>query len=623
MCGIAGYITETSSRTLACAVQKMTDAMARRGPNSEGLELWNGAALGHRRLSILDLSDAGKQPMMSPDGEVGVVFNGCIYNFEEIRRDLQDLGCRFHSTTDTEILVHGYRQWGVDALTARMRGMFAIGIWDNTLRRLTLIRDRLGVKPLVWYHKDNKFAFASTVTALHDAGLADEINPNAMLEFFEFGWVSDAHSIYRDIHKLPPATILEFQNGKVSQRTYWNLPEPGTTKISFSDAVDETERLLLESTKLRLIADVPVGTLLSAGIDSALVCWATAQAGANIKAFTVGTPGDRADESVAATRTAQILGIPHEVIQVNREPLLSDLINAYGEPFACSSSVGMLQVCRAVKDRITVLLTGDGGDDVFLGYPHQKRLWYAQRLRRFIPGALSGVWAALDPVARRVGFLRRAWRMVDYGLGGLGAVTAANNGLPWFEEHDWLGDRLHGLQLSHRSFPRSPDGGHTLVRDYFEYERKNRFVGEYLTKVDGASMFWGVEARSPFLDQKIWEFAAGLPLDVRMRGGELKAILREIVRRRIGKEVATRPKSGFTIPVERWLAGHWAPEISAVESESLLEQEGWLCPGTIHAARLQAHGREAPVQLWTVLILEHWLRRQKSRMNESACLSFS
>jgi len=617
MCGIAGYIADAPTSTLSSAVRAMTDSLARRGPDSAGLELWPGAALGHRRLAILDLSEAGHQPMLSSDGHIGVVFNGCIYNFREIRKELEQFGCRFTSNTDTEIIVHGYRQWGVDALVARMRGMFAIGIWDNLQRRLILIRDRLGVKPLVWVERNNSIAFASTVTALRDAGLApDRLNSSAVLEFLEFGWVSDDHAIYEGVQKQAPGTILEWSNGRCSQRSFWQLPEPGSRKISFADAVDEAEELLLEAARIRLVSDVPVGTLLSGGIDSALVCWAMSRAGADIRSFTVGTPGHQGDESAQARRTAELLGIPHEVIEVEPEqkPLLDDISAAYGEPFACTSAVGMLQVCHAVRDRVTVLLTGDGGDDVFLGYPHQLRLWYAQKMRRFVPGFLAPAWKSLEPIAMRSTPLRRAWRMVDYGLGGLGAVTAANNGLPWFEQHQLLGERLGSLRLSHRSIPRSPESGHNLVRDYFNYERRYRFVAEYLTKVDGASMYWGVEARSPFLDQKLWEFAAALPINVRLHGGELKAVLRAIVRRRVGPEVAERRKSGFNIPVERWLSGIWSEELQTLNSNSLLEREGWLRKGSVTRTVQQSESdHQRPLQLWYMLVLERWLRLDRGR----------
>ena len=290
MCGIAGYIADVSPAKLSSTVAAMNRSLARRGPDSEGLEVWTGAALGQRRLAILDLSDAGKQPMLSDDEQVGVVFNGCIYNFQDLRKQLESLGCRFRSNCDTEVLVHGYQQWGVDVLVSRLRGMFAIGIWDNRRRALFLIRDRLGVKPLVYIMRGDSIAFASTVSALREADLCDRLNPDAVLEYLEFGWIGEDQAIYTGVRKVAPASIVEWRNGQISHRTYWTPPEPASGKLSLDEAADQAEELLIEAAKLRLISDVPAGSLLSAGINSALVCWAMARVGANLSSFTVGTP---------------------------------------------------------------------------------------------------------------------------------------------------------------------------------------------------------------------------------------------------------------------------------------------------------------------------------------------
>src|ERR1035438_10310688 len=259
MCGIAGYITQAPSPEAEHAVKTMLTSLARRGPDSDGLANWPGAALGHRRLAILDLSPAGHQPMLSEDGQIGLVFNGCIYNFMELRADLEKRGHRFHSHCDTEVLLRGYQEWGIDALVPRLRGMFAFGIWDHPRGVLTLVRDRLGVKPLAWCARGGRIAFASTVAAVRAAGFGGEIDPQAVLEFLEYGYVTDDRSIYQGIAKLPPATILEWRAGQVSQRQYWQLPETDeSSRISFEEAVEKTEKLLVESVGLRLISDVPI-----------------------------------------------------------------------------------------------------------------------------------------------------------------------------------------------------------------------------------------------------------------------------------------------------------------------------------------------------------------------------
>lgn len=609
MCGIAGFASVRESHHGTEAVRSMVSALARRGPDSEGLERWPRAVLGHRRLAIIDLSDAGRQPMLSEDGRIGLVFNGCIYNFQELRTELEKSGRRFRSNTDTEVLLQGYEEWGIDKLVSRLRGMYAFAFWDDRAGRLTLVRDRLGVKPLIYAERGGEIAFASTVRALHDAGFAQDLNADAMLEFFEFGWVSDDHAIYSGVCKVPAATIVEWENGQSRQRCYWTPAEAGARKLSFDDAVEQTEQLLLEAVRLRLIADVPVGSLLSGGIDSALIAWALSRIGADVTLFTVSTPGDPADESPAAAETARLLGVPHQVVALDprRQPALDDVVEAYGEPFACSSALGMLQVSQAVKPKATVLLTGDGGDDVFLGYTHHAKYLQAQRLARLLPDAAAALWPAMRRPLSQVSAMRRPVHLMDFAMLGLAGVARAHEGLQYHQQRGILGDRLRQLQLSHRNLERTP--GRTLMRDFLAYERRTRFVAEYMTKVDGAAMHYALEARSPFLDQELWNFAASLPHELRLRGGELKAILREIVRRRVGPQVASRRKQGFTVPVSNWLAGSWRPQLEMAASESLLESEGWLVKGSFERA-LQEVRREnrAAQQLWSLVVLEGWMR---------------
>ncbi|MDT5293856.1 MAG: hypothetical protein QOJ76_736, partial [Acidobacteriota bacterium] len=372
MCGIAGLVGEGDGRAARGAVERMVRALARRGPDGEGVESWDGAVLGHRRLAIFDLSEAGRQPMNSADGAVSVVFNGAVYNFLELRAELEARGCRFKSRTDTEVLVEGYREWGMDALARRLRGMFAFGLWDARARKLFLVRDRLGVKPLLYAAStDGTLAFASTVRALRRGGFAGEIDEQAVTEFLEFGYVTDDRAIYQGVRKVPAATILEWsEGGDVRAREYWSPPTvndavDAAAKLSFEEAVEETERLFLRAVEMRLHADVPVGALLSGGVDSSLVCWAVARLGGDVTAYTVGTPGDPWDETADAQATARALNVRHKVLNVSADdaPGVGELVAAYGEPFACASALGMLRVSRAVSPEAKVLLTGDGGDD--------------------------------------------------------------------------------------------------------------------------------------------------------------------------------------------------------------------------------------------------------------------
>jgi asparagine synthase (glutamine-hydrolysing) len=618
MCGIAGYVGTELPESAGTAIPTMLLSLAHRGPDAQGIAAWPSAILGHRRLSIFDLSDAGRQPMLSEDGQIGVVFNGAIYNFLELRADLEAHGHRFRSRCDTEVLLRGYQQWGLDVLAPKLRGMFAFAVWDQPRRTLSLVRDRLGVKPLIYTRRNGNLAFASTVSALRQAGLAGEIDATAVTEFLEFGWVTDDRTIYQGVSKLPAGTILEWRSGAITQRRYWTLPEADErSRISFDEAVEETERMLLESVKLRLEADVPVGALLSGGVDSSLVCWAMAKLNANIKAFTVGTPGNDADETAAAVKTARNLGIPHEVVDLSaaEPPSLHELLSAYGEPFACSSALGILRVSRAVKPLATVLLTGDGGDDVYLGYPFHKHFWMAQRLARRLPGFAPPLWRTLRPLADVLPPLRRPKHFVDYATGGLGAVTRVFDGLPYYHRMGLLGERIASATIAPRRIPLSHDSARRLLSDYLGYEYRMRFVGEFMTKIDGGTMRYAIEARSPLLDHKLWEFAASLPFSVRLHNGLLKAVLREIARRRIGPQVAFRKKQGFTIPVGDWLVGRWKKRLEEeFAAGSVLERDGWLRPGAIGQAIAHAERRgQAPNQLWYLLVLESWMKLNGTR----------
>lgn len=616
MCGIAGFVNSGGDTQQARdRVARMLPELARRGPDAEGVHTWPGVAFGHRRLAILDLSDLGKQPMISEDGEIGLVFNGCIYNFLELRAELQQCGRRFKSECDTEVLLQGYREWGISKLVRRCRGMFVFGIWDQRERKLFLVRDRLGVKPLVYAARGNEIGFASTVGALRAAGLANGINSDAVLEFLEFGYVPGDRSIYSELQKVPPATILEWHDGDISTECYWDLPAADErSKITFEDAVAETERLIVEAVRLRLISDVPIGALLSGGIDSTLVCWAMRELNADVKAFTVSTPGDNSDEAPAASSIARKLGIRHEVVTLAQSQApLEDLAIAFSEPFACQSALGVLRVSAAVKPMATVLLTGDGGDDVYLGYPYFLNAWRAENLANRLPAVAAPLWQAARPIAHLFPQAKRAANFLDYTTGGLGAYTRVRDGLPYYGEHHLIGDNLDSLQIRQRQMPASFASARHLLSDVFNYHRRTEFLGEYMPKVDGGTMFYAIEARAPLLDQTLWEFAAALPASIRFHEGQLKAVLREIVRRRLGPEVADRPKQGFTVPAEKWIATRWRGAFEVLRGKTELESAGWIRPGALGPVIGRALAEQsAPKQLWYLLVLENWLQHQRA-----------
>ncbi|HET9525912.1 MAG TPA: asparagine synthase (glutamine-hydrolyzing) [Pyrinomonadaceae bacterium] len=626
MCGIAGLAGFGEREESRRRVRQMLSTLTRRGPDGEGLEVWpsdggTAAVLGHRRLAIFDLSDAGRQPMLSPDSSIGIVFNGAIYNFRELRVELEAQNYKFKSHTDTEVLIHGYDAWGLDRLLEKIRGMFAFALWDDRKRTLFLVRDRLGVKPLFYSAQNGQIAFASTARALRAGGLADQIDDLAIADYLEFGYVTDNRSIYRGVSKVAAATVVEWSAGEVKTRQYWQPPVPSSTQPSFAEAVEETERLFVRAVERRLFADVPVGSLLSGGVDSSLVCWAIAHLGGDVTAFTVGTPGDPADETADATDTAKRLGIRHQVLELSgdSEPNIDELVSAYGEPFACASALGMLRVSKAVRGSATVLLTGDGGDDVFLGYPEHRHLWLAQKLARSLPGFVANGWRGNRQKFPQVGSLKRLSSFLNYSTGGLGAVACAHDGLPSYERYGILGERLAGVSVAQRSIEWSNQSGRNVLAEFLEYDRGNRFVGEYMTKVDGATMFHSLEARSPFLDQDLWEFAAGLSFETRLHGGKLKSVLRTLAHQKLGERVSRGRKRGFTIPVQRWLVGRWRNALTELLQTSILDREGWINSGAA-LDRLAAAAEEgrAPNQLWYIYVLESWLRHEQSFSAEAA-----
>jgi asparagine synthase (glutamine-hydrolysing) len=613
MCGIAGAVGAAPGA--AASLPSMLGALARRGPDSEGVYQWPGATFGHRRLAIFDLSSAGAQPMVTPDGRTGVVFNGAIYNFRALRAELSRRGFSFVSETDTEILLAGYRAWGIDELVRRLNGMFAFALWDTDGGRLFLVRDRLGVKPLVYViGRDGGLSFASTVRALRAAGAVSELSPLAVADFLQDGFVAESHAIYQGAQKLPPATILEWSAQGTTMRTYWSPPTAQDRPAhTFADAVAETERLLLRAVERRLHADVPVAALLSAGIDSSLVCWAIATLGGDVTAFTMSAPGHPSDETALATDTARRLGIRHQALELSDadEPDISELGAAYPEPFACSSALGMLRLSRAIRGTpARVFLTGDGGDDVFLGYPRHLHLLQVQRVSRRVPSVVAAAWRTVAGVVPRLGPLRRAAHFADYVSGGLGAFLAANPGLADFRARGLLGPRLGETYANLPAW--SASSARRVLAEYLEHDRATQFVSEYLVKVDGASMYYGLEARSPFLDQEMWEFASALPFDTRLQGGVLKAILRELANRHIGPQVAFARKQGFTVPVEVWMGQRWRDRVAGSLSDSLLVQDGWIDGAALRRElAMSAQRGRASRRLWYLWVLEEWLRTER------------
>ncbi len=618
MCGISGYVSATGDfggKDLPGLVARMNNALARRGPDAEGLKTWKSAVLGHRRLAILDLSERGAQPMTTEDGSIGVTFNGCIYNFVEIRNELEAGGVSFASMSDTEVIVKGVREWGVPRLVDRLRGMYAFAVWNDKTGHLTLVRDRLGVKPLAYWRDGNGgLAFASTVSALRAADCTGEIDETAIVEYLRLGFIPDHLCVYQGVHKLPPGAILEWDAGKLSIESYWSPPKSplSRTPMKFDEAAAQTESLFLDAVRIRLQADVPMGALLSSGIDSALVCWAALREKPDLTAFTVGAPGDPEDETAGARETANVLGMRHELVTLPRDQsvALDELVKAYSEPFACSSALAMIRVARAVKSSATVLLTGDGADDVYLGYDFFRSFYLSQAMARATPDALLRLWPSVRP-AFESSRLKRAKHFFDYASGGLSAVLDVRDGLKRFEKAGLLGKELCSENGAAPTSEWESPFGRELLDDLIEYAQGTWFTGEFLTKVDGGSMYYAIEARSPFLDHRLWEFAGRLPYPMRLHRLRLKSILRKLAERHVGRAVATREKRGFSIPVGRWLAGIWRESLVSLRQGSPMVERGWVDPAALRAeidAALEKS--EASQELWRLVVLDKWLKAQ-------------
>lgn len=594
MCGIAGFVDFKKQSTGADLV-RMSDCLQHRGPDGGGtwfFETSNAAVgLGHRRLSIIDLSTAANQPMHF-DG-LHVIFNGEIYNYNEIRNDLIDLGHAFHTHSDTEVILHAWRQWG-EACIGRWRGMFAVVLYDEQKNEVTCIRDRAGVKPFYYYQHNGVFLFASELksVAAHKA-FGKELNREAVASFLQYGYVSHPHCIYKNTAKLAPGCYLKVDvaTGKTSTQQYWNVYDcynRPKLRIDLPEAIGETEKILAEAFALRMVADVPVGVFLSGGYDSSCVT-ALLQKGSTekIKTFTIGMTDEKLDEAPYAKQIAKHLGTDHHEYYCTAGEALSiipELPHYYDEPFADSSAIPTILVSRMARKRVTVALSADAGDEVFAGYHRYDYLMrYGKRLhmvpkplRRVAVAAMGTVPSEKLPYLRNKYNFHSRYNKLKNLLNNPTPAEMLKNLSEVFtrEEIKMLFARpVQELETEHVSAGLQPPFydplSYMMAVDYKTY-----LVDDILQKVDRATMSVSLEGREPFLDQHIIEWAAQLPSDFKYRQGEKKYILRQIVHKYIPKEIMERPKMGFGIPIADWLKN----ELKDLVTESLSE------------AKLQAHG---------------------------------
>lgn len=630
MCGIAGFWdlkASTSAETLAAACRAMTDALVHRGPDMG--DHWadgeSGAALGFRRLAIIDLSPAGHQPMRSHDGRYMMTYNGEIYNYPELRRDLEGRGVSFNGHSDSEVMLELFARDGIEATLPRLVGMFAIALFDTKDRRLWLIRDRLGIKPVYWGVQDGRVFWASELKAIraHPAFEA-RVDRDAVSAYLRALYVPAPATIYSDIEKLPPGGLVTIEaDGTVARRRYWDMADVAAQPVEDmgdDEAVAAMEEVLSLAVSQRMIADVPLGALLSGGVDSSTVVALMAAASDRpVKTFTIGFDVPGFDEAAHAEAVAKHLGTDHTSLTLSPDAardLIGNLPDWYDEPFADSSALPTYLVSRLAREQVTVALSGDGGDEGFFGYNRHRAL------------------AALDAKAGRVpASVRRA------AAAGIGAVSAQNwdriaKLVPEPKRPRQTGDKMHklaaGLAASDRAaryagvvghwhdhpdraapdLPPVPDGLDAAAEAAY-WDTVTYLPDDILTKVDRASMAVSLEARVPLLDHRVLELAWRLPTHLKIRGGQSKYLLRQVLYRHVPRGMVERPKSGFAIPLSDWLAGplrDWAEDLL---SERSLTETGLIAAAPVRAAwadHLAGRGNRQE-DIWAILMLQSWARR--------------
>ncbi len=646
MCGLAGaFDPGTESAAWPSRLAGMAAGLRHRGPDDEGIwyDAESGIGLAFRRLAILDLTASGHQPMLSASGRYVIAYNGEVYNFQALRAELESAGAQFKGHSDTEIMLAAFEAWGLEAAVKTFVGMFAFALWDRSERRLHLVRDRIGIKPLYWGWSRGALLFGSELTTLRrHPSFEARLDRNAVASFLRFSYVPAPHSIFEGFKKLEPGCIRTFdlagapRSGEGRLTAYWSLAEvarEGSSRPFAGDdreAVDELERRLTESVALRMIADVPLGAFLSGGIDSSLVvALMRARASGPVRTFTIGFEEQEYDESRWARRIAKHLGTEHtEQVVTAAETLavVPRIASLFDEPFADSSQVPTLLVSELARRQVTVALSGDGGDELFAGYNRYALFADLQPMLSRIPrGARSAVGRLLGAVP--VDAANRLLGFADPWLRRYGSAGAAGDKIRKLAELLMLPDD-RSLYLELLSHWKNPEllvaGSRPLQRLADRVERPTGFgdpihplmfddtlaylPDDILVKVDRTSMSVGLEARVPLLDHRVVELAWSLPLALKVRNGGTKWALRQVLDRHLPKELVDRPKMGFGLPIDVWLRGPlraWADDLL---SESRLRREGLLLPGPIQQ-KWREHlsgSRNWHYQLWDVLVLQAW-----------------
>ena len=641
MCGIAGGVWSAQSSGLSIQqLRTMTDAIAHRGPDDEGLWVspanqqsnhlvessWSdGVALGFRRLSIIDL-DTGRQPMSNEDASVQLVFNGEIYNYRELRHRLEGAGHRFGSQSDTETIVHLYEDLGTDCFK-HFNGMFAIALWDSKENRLVLARDRLGKKPLFYWHSGDRLFFASELKALRTLpGFPTQIDPSAIDSYLTYQYIPHPMTIYTGVNKLPPGHFLVFENGRIEIQRYWDIDWSYQANISLDQAKSELRTRLTAAVERRLRSDVPLGAFLSGGIDSSLVC-AIAQKllSTPLRTFAIGFSEADFDETQYAASVAKHLGTKHERFEVQPDAvgILDALVDHYDEPFSDSSAVPTWYLCELTRRSVTVALSGDGGDELFGGYERYRALQLSEQLQRWLPvGWLSSsrwIKALPDSNARR-SVLRRIRRFCE----ALGQSSPRRyiNWIQIFGEQarinlyqDAFIEALPNrdpFSFLDQAWTKANPAQRDPMSCAMAADLQTYIPCDLMTKVDMASMRHSLEARQPFLDYTLVEWAMSLPLGLKMHRGKGKWLLRETFKNELPAEIWTRPKMGFGIPIAKW----FRTSLKDLTIDALLASDAkchqFFRPEAIRTLvdeHMQGRANQG-YRLWNLLVLELWLRRR-------------
>ncbi len=613
MCGICGICASGNSDGIELrTLEAMSDALSHRGPDGNGLFLKSCVALGHRRLSIIDLAGGG-QPMSNDDGSLTVVFNGEIYNYVELRRDLCSRGRQFRTDSDTEVLLHLYEESG-DKCLAALNGMFAFALWDGRRRRLFAARDRMGEKPLYYCVRNGKLLFASELKSLMQyPGFEPSLDATSLDEYLAFGYVPAPHTIFKDVHKLPAAHALVWEHGGLRTYRYWEPAVPPADRLTEQEYVDELKRRLEASVQIRLRSDVPLGAFLSGGIDSsAIVALASMQHAESLETFSVGFDFQEFDESPYARAVAERYRTRHHQITVSDldVSIFGELVQHFDEPFADPSAIPTYYVAREAKRFVTVCLSGDGGDELFAGYDRyhepalERLLGRAPRsLRRHLLEPLAGAWPE---------------RMRGKGL----LERAAAIGAERYQRHVGIFDPPSRQRLLRQTAQRDSRAGNGAFERFFNENGRDEVAIRQLTdqltylpedvlvKVDRTSMKSALEVRVPFLDHTVVEWVNAMPTDMKLRGGCSKYILKRMLHDLLPADILQRPKRGFGIPIRNWLRG----DLVSFAHDLLLSPNS-RCARLFDRAELsrlverhQRGPRDLSRRLWALLWLEQWCR---------------